>query len=228
MPTYKRPKMIIHVEQTSSDVENAEDIITKMAVNMSMTDNETALLLAYAQFKDGFRPAMGLLHEKTGIPKPTLKSARNNLQKRNIIMMHRDHLYLRWGDYKAICMADPYMMKEGLKGKPVLRPFFIYQMFNELTDDDLAELFCDRERLIETLQNAKEYEAEILCKKMSSFKKRIEKQNKKEVYFLEHPDEHANKLIEDINDFYERSWTPPTELPEDIVSGCVMSDELPF
>lgn len=217
MSAYKIPKMVVHIEQTSSDIENAEDIINTFSDNMKLTKNERKLLLAYSEFKSGFRPAMELLSRRTGILVPTLKYVRNQLNKRNIIYMNSEIICLRWNDYRSICLADPFMMQDGLKGKLCLMPFVHSVCFEKMTEEELSEYFYNSKKLVETLSNLDDKASDTLCRRLVKYKKDLEKEDWQEANY---------KLIPDEDELFDTETTenPFKNIPEEQYEG----DDLPF
>lgn len=223
LPVYRRPKMIVHVEQTSSDPKTDKDIIETFSRNMKLTKNETKLLVAYSQFKPWFRPATKLVCQVSGLQSDTVKYLRNKLHELNIIYVDSDHIYLRWGDYRSICLADPFMMQDGLKGRLKLEPFINPMRFENLTDEEVCEYFYNEEKLHGTLANIGDKAADELCKQLVNYKNKMMKESWEEVYFR------TTGMKPYYNDEEEpEEWKYLEDPFKDIPLEDIKGDDLPF
>jgi len=217
MPIYKVPKMVVHFEQTTQDAKNAKDILNTFSDNMKLDESERRLLLTYSDCTTGFRPSKKLLADKSGLIDRTITNARDRLSKRNIIFVDSDHIYLRWSDYKSVCLADPFMMNDGLKGKPSLMPFYESVRFEYMEKEELSEYFYNTKKLVETLKNVNAKAAETLCRKLVNYKKELEKDDWEEA-------DYKSIVDDDCFGDFDMPENPFKNIPEEQFEG----DGLPF
>lgn len=115
--TYLHPPRIRHCYRKTSDSMDELSLLCASALHMSK--GELALLQFYSECQNGFRPAVKLIAEKTGMNRSQIFRCRTRLEEHGVVKVEDDVVLIDWNRVRLFSTLDPRMTHKKASIAPV-------------------------------------------------------------------------------------------------------------
>lgn len=123
MDKTRRPPAIIHIRERKQD--NRKQLCSQCGWALNMRKDEVNLLRFYSDQEQGYTPALQHIANSIHCARSTVEENRISLQRRGIILMSWDALYVDWSRIRLFSTLEPAQTRSCRVAAPVslkLRP----------------------------------------------------------------------------------------------------------